>query len=206
MKIRIMNNDTSIRKELVNYPISRICHRVQRYAIAEVRESLNVVNLHTHTRASSVREAIPYREVWGVDVDTAAGVERSCVREAGKRPLLLRLNLFNLPNPLHADFARWRERSPLSAALNDSNSCVTSGNQPPEHDRGFPEGRFECTLRLGRYFYTSELAHATAEVYSLIIRTKFVHTLIVNVKIYSKLAFFNYILYYNDIKLLYNTS
>lgn len=130
---------------------------MQRYAIARVRESLNVVNslAHSHTSAaSSSHEVVPYREVWGVDVDTAAGVERSCVRKAGKRPLLLRLNLFNLPNLLHADFARRRERIPLSTALDDSNSCVTSCNQSPEHDRGFPEGRFECTLRLGWYIFT----------------------------------------------------
>lgn len=69
-------------------------------------------------------EVAPYREVWGVDVDMAAGFERSPLREAGKWSLLLRLNLFNLPNPLHADSTR--ERNPLSAALDYSNSCVTS--------------------------------------------------------------------------------
>lgn len=58
-------------------------------------------------------------------------------REAGKPPLLPQLNLFNLPNPLHADSARRREYSPLSA-LGDSNSCVSGGNQPREHDHNFP--------------------------------------------------------------------
>jgi len=82
----------------------------------------------------------PYREVWGVDVDTATGFERTPpVLEAGKRSLLLRLNLFNLPNPLHADSARRREYSPLSAAFDYSNSCVTS---PQSVIAGYPEGKF----------------------------------------------------------------
>lgn len=90
--------------------------------------------------------------------DDDGGWGSPSARQAVKRPLLLRLNLFNLPNPLRADSARRREYSPLSA-LDDSNSCVTSGNQPREHDHEFPGGRFRYTPRgNGWYFWGRELA------------------------------------------------
>lgn len=128
------------------------------YTSAHSRTRTQHSHLHAR-RARYVFAPVPYRGVRGVDVDTAGGFEglrglrvSPVLREAGKRPLLPQLNLFNLPNPLHADSTRRREYSPLSA-LDDSNSCVSGGNQPPEHDHEFPGGKFRCAPRFSEWYF-----------------------------------------------------
>lgn len=136
---------TSIRMSQIRGSSRNVHHPMHRYR--EIRVILDaeyiLTHMHAHTRVVFTG-VVPYREVWSVDVDRVArGLNGPRCREAGNRPLLPRFNLFNLPNPLHADSARRRESNPLSAALDDSNSCVTS---PQSAITCFPRGKIRIYL------------------------------------------------------------
>jgi len=96
---------------------------------------------------SSLPKWLPIAKFGALTLIRRWGLNDPPVQKAAKRSLLLQLNLFNLPNPLHVDSARWRECSPLSVALEYSNSCVMR-YQSPERDHGLSRGKIWIYLTI----------------------------------------------------------